>query len=351
MIERNFLALLEVVGGMTSHLDVPVACRPPGARTAAMTTSFVNAAPTFSISNGCTSTSLVNVHTCTSRQLRCPRYATLPDHGNSHHRATTPPRCSQELPPPSPPPPPPSEADAEAGTAVGAGTGTEPEMGADVMAQREASAMTAAGATLILKHAAKAYVKGGRRPSPQVLRESILQLESVQKRHGVRVDLERLLGQWRLVFITPKENPNVFNSLFFPLRAHQTIYRFPDESDAGNKGDEDSDDGRGSDVEIGEFDNGVFLLNTALYFRVIGPMRFAPKQQRLEFSVDKLKVKIGSFEWEKEGLDEDGYTLKGRTLKKLPFFTFFCVRDDIAVARGRTGGLALYARVPDGERL
>lgn len=267
----------------------------------------------------------------TRRDLRCPRHALLPLYNNNRNRATSHPRCTQQTPPPPPPSPTPSEAEA------------------DEKAQREASAMTAAGATLILKHAAKAYVFGGRRPSRQVLRESILQLERVQKLHGTPVDLERLLGQWRLVFITPKEKPTVLNSLFFPIRAHQTIYRFPVENSSDNDDDKGGD--VHSDVEIGEFDNGVFLLRKSLFFRVIGPMRFVPRAQRLEFSVDKLKVKLGPFEWVKDGLDEDGYTLKGRTVKKLPFFTFCCVRDDIAVARGRTGGLALYTRVSDDDML
>lgn len=204
--------------------------------------------------------------------------------------------------------------------------------------------MAAAGATLILKHATRAFMRGGRRPAPVALRESLLQLERMQKTNKASVDLDKLLGQWRLIFVTPKKKPTIFNSLYFPFRAHQTFSRFPPDTSASNASDS-------NDVEIGEFDNGVFLLGSALYFRVIGPMRFASERNRLEFSVDRLKIKIGPFEWVKDGLDMDGYSLKGRRVSKLPFFTFFSVRDDIAVARGRSGGLALYGRVGDDEQL
>lgn len=203
--------------------------------------------------------------------------------------------------------------------------------------------MAAAGATLILKHATKASMRGGRRPAPVAMRESILQLERIQKANKASVDMDKLLGQWRLIFVTPKKKPTFFNSLYFPIRAHQSFNLFPNTST--------SSPADGSDMEIGEFDNAVFLLGSALYFRVIGPMRFVRERNRLEFSVDRLKVKVGPFEWVKDGLDKEGYSLKGRKVSKLPFFTFFSIRDDIAVARGRSGGLALYGRVREDERL
>lgn len=210
-------------------------------------------------------------------------------------------------------------------------------------ARVEADAMTAAGATLILKHATRAFMRGGKRPAPVALRESILQLERTQKSNKAAVDLDKLFGQWRLVFVSPKKKPTRFNSLYFPVRAHQTFNLFPKSTT--------SDTSDSSDAEIGEFDNGVFLLGSALYFRAIGPMRFSRKHNRLEFSVDRVKLKVGPFEWVKDGFDKDGYSLKGRRVNKLPFFTFFSIRDDIAVARGRSGGLAVYGRVRDNERL
>lgn len=203
--------------------------------------------------------------------------------------------------------------------------------------EAESSAMTAAAAALILKHGARAYMYGqGRRPSPTAMRASMEQLEKVQKKNGVKSPVEKLYGQWRLVFTAAKKTSNPLTSnLFFPVRAHQTFTR----------------DSKDPSEHDGEFDNAVFLLGPAAFFRVIGPMRWVTTTNRLEFSVDRLKIKIGPFEWEKEGFDKKGYSLKRRTAKTLPFFTFFCIRDDIMVARARSGGLALYARVPDDKHL
>ena len=58
-----------------------------------------------------------------------------------------------------------------------------------------------------------------------------------------------------------------------------------------------------------------------------------------------MKWNLGPFDGVFNGLDKEGYSLKGCTAKKLPFFTFCCIRDDIAVGRGRSGGMALYGRV------
>lgn len=202
----------------------------------------------------------------------------------------------------------------------------------------ESYAMAAAGSTLILKHAAKAYLEGGRKPSPVVVREAILQLEKVQKRNKIKSDVAKLYGQWRLIFTGDKtiQNP-VTRALFFPIRAHQTF----------NRKDDDDDDAH----KDGEFDNAVIIIPSFLFFRIVGPMRWVSKANRMEFSVDRLVLKIGPFEWIKNGLDKEGYSLEGRTAKTLPFFTFFSIRDDILVARGRSGGIALYYRVPDDEAL
>lgn len=203
----------------------------------------------------------------------------------------------------------------------------------------EASAMTAAASTLILKHAARAYLRGGRRPSPIAVREAILQLEKVQRKNKARSDIAKLYGQWRLIFTASKDTSNpLTRALFFPVRAHQTFHPPPS-----------PDQTQADAVHDGVFDNAVILIPSLLFFRVAGPMRWVGARNRLEFSFDRLVLKAGPFEWVKDGLDKEGYSLENRTAKTLPFFTFFAIRDDIMTARGRSGGLALYARVPDGE--
>lgn len=191
--------------------------------------------------------------------------------------------------------------------------------------------MVAAAATFVLNKAASAYTQGGRRPSGSTVSSALLQLEREQRRNKVRSNIELLYGQWRLVFTADERTKNpLLKANYFPVRAHQTFFRE-------------------GDTTI--FDNGVFLFGSAAFFRFRGPSRWVPKMNRFEFIVDKLEIKIGSFKWQKDGLDKEGPTLEGRTAKTLPFFTFFCIRKDILAARGRSGGIALYARVPDDQQL
>lgn len=195
--------------------------------------------------------------------------------------------------------------------------------------------MNAAAATFILKKAAEAHIKGTRRPNASSVSSALLQLEREQKRNKVQTDIEKLFGQWRLIFtLNPKTKNPLTKALYFPLRAHQSFLR--------------AEDGT---VNEGVFDNGIFWFNGAANFRLSGPMRWTPRRSRMEFTVDRLTVKLGSWNWATDGLDKEGSSLEGRTAKTLPFFTFFAIRSDVACARGRSGGLALYARVPDDERL
>lgn len=194
--------------------------------------------------------------------------------------------------------------------------------------------MAAAAATLILKKAATTYINGGRKPDGKAVSQALRQLEKEQKKNKIKSDLELLYGQWRLVFTADEKTKNPFlKAVYFPLRAHQSFFR-------------DCPTG-----EDGIFDNGVFLSATSAFFRIRGPFRWVPPRNRMEFTVDELQVKLGPWEWTKNGLDKEGPTLEGRTAKTLPFFTFFTIRNDILCARGRSGGLALYARVPDDQYL
>lgn len=201
------------------------------------------------------------------------------------------------------------------------------------MTSTESSVMAAAAATFVLKKAATAYVSGGRRPESSTVSVSLRQLEKEQKRNKIKSDGELLYGQWRLVFTadTKTKNP-LTKALYFPLRAHQSFLR----------------DGDG---DGGIFDNGIFWFGGGACFRVRGPFRWVAPRNRMEFTVDEVTIKIGPWEWTKNGLDKEGGTLEGRTAKTLPFFTFFSIRNDIMSARGRSGGLALYARVPDDDYL
>ena len=70
------------------------------------------------------------------------------------------------------------------------------------------------------------------------------------------------------------------------------------------------------------------------------------KARRLEFTFDKLKLRLGPLPalTLPAGGDAAGFRAGAGGAKDLPFFSFFYVDGAIACARGRSGGLALRAR-------
>ena len=110
-------------------------------------------------------------------------------------------------------------------------------------------------------------------------------------------------------------------------------------------------DGNAREEWDGVFDNGVFVGGASLRFR--GPFRLSPQRNRLEFTFDELRIRLGKWAptWKWSGLSGRPDKPSKSTEKGLPFFTFFYVRDRIACARGRGGGLALYKKVEQGSEV
>ncbi|CAG9467783.1 unnamed protein product [Pedinophyceae sp. YPF-701] len=110
-----------------------------------------------------------------------------------------------------------------------------------------------------------------------------------------------------------------------------------------------------------EIENGVFPANGAIAFTLRGP--FVMSGQRLCFDFTSCCVKLGSLELKfdiakpeeakQRFKDFKEWGGKGKTDKltpnKVPFFVFKHVDDGLAVAQGRSGGVAFWVRVPPEE--
>jgi hypothetical protein len=196
----------------------------------------------------------------------------------------------------------------------------------------EVSALAAAAATLILKRASTGA--RDRRPPASTVANALLQLEREQRRNRAVTDISELVGQWKIAVIANPTSANILSRpMYFPVRSRQTFI-------AGEGG-----------PETGVFDNGLFVLGSEMRFR--GPYRWVGgKANRLEFTFTSLSFKIGPFgPFVFDGIDKEGSELGTRTAKHLPFFTFFLGRNGIAAARGRSGGISLYTRIPPGEEI
>jgi hypothetical protein len=197
----------------------------------------------------------------------------------------------------------------------------------------ESAALVAAASTMILKRAT--MPSSVRRPNARTVANALVQLERVQKRNKAKTDIAQLVGQWQLT-VTSSESTykaqragikNPFGRpLYFPLQTRQTF--IPDSDPAC--------------LETGIFDNAIFALGCV--FRVRGPYRWIALANRLEFTASSMSLRVGGLPpFEARNLDGP---LGVRTAKTLPFFTFFLARNGVAAARCRSGGVALYTRVP-----
>jgi len=92
----------------------------------------------------------------------------------------------------------------------------------------------------------------------------------------------------------------------------------------------------------GRIRNGVYLGHIAA-LQFDGP--FALSGKRLAFDFSTLSLKLLGFRLS-FALKPEGYALpaSGKEAAKLPFFLFAFADGDLVVARGRSGGVALWAR-------
>ena len=65
-------------------------------------------------------------------------------------------------------------------------------------------------------------------------------------------------------------------------------------------------------------------------------------QKKLEFTFDKIRVKLGPLQL--GPFDVDVSKKSSDKAPKLPFFIFFYADDEIACAQGKGGGLALWTK-------
>eukprot|EP00882_Tetradesmus_deserticola_P011767 GHRQ01012452.1.p2 GENE.GHRQ01012452.1~~GHRQ01012452.1.p2 ORF type:complete len:182 (+),score=67.40 GHRQ01012452.1:333-878(+) len=164
-------------------------------------------------------------------------------------------------------------------------------------------------------------------PAPVVL-DAMLQLEASKLSTDGWQDLLQAPGiHWKLVFTADekqvqaakKKQPNK-GGIYFPIAACQKF-----------------------DAATADFENGVFLGPLAsLTFN--GP--YAVKGKQLTFDVAKMNIGLGpwrfSIPFKKDA--KPIAEMDPQDAKKLPFFLYAYVDRDIVVARGRSGGLAVWQR-------
>ena len=101
------------------------------------------------------------------------------------------------------------------------------------------------------------------------------------------------------------------------------------------------------DAEASENENGIFELfgSDAVKFTVKGPFKWPDAERRAicAFRPTSAFLKLGPLEREWP-LEAEEPPFDDARPTQLPFFKFLLVDDEVAVAQGRTGGVAVWAR-------
>jgi len=160
---------------------------------------------------------------------------------------------------------------------------------------------------------------------------------------------EKLTGKWRLIYTTgtKKVRANLNRTgggSYFPIPAVQSF-----------------------DLESGRIRNGIYLGPLKFFFD--GPFIWREKLSMLEFTFTRVSLALGSLgpwskdiddgKWEAVKLAEQNASSGQGNIEKgdvkaskpgaNPFFKFVYTDDKCIAARGRGGGLALWARIGDPE--
>lgn len=189
-----------------------------------------------------------------------------------------------------------------------------------------------------LSQAVRAFqTKSGQRPDQASMVKALLEAEQATKQQRLTYSLESLMGDWQLCFTAPKKphlkaGVPIGKGFYVPQFAPAQISFFPAESSLSNP----TIVGISNQVSLG-----------SLVFRLTGPARYTGKKNLLAFDFTQMQLSVlGRSLFQRpfrSGKTEDA-SFAETSIAKLPFFAFFLVTDEFIAARGRGGGLALWAR-------
>ncbi|NJL44967.1 MAG: hypothetical protein HC922_02910 [Leptolyngbyaceae cyanobacterium SM2_3_12] len=176
---------------------------------------------------------------------------------------------------------------------------------------------------------------GGFRPSGQQVTTALLETERWTKQQRQLLPVEALLGSWRLCFTAPKKpafkaGQPVGKGFYIPRLVQAWISFSQDNPDDGSLTVQNQ------------------LWVGPVQIRFSGPAKFLAKKNLLAFDFVRLEVFLSH--WRLLNQPVRGGKAKvadfgATSIAKLPFFAFFAATDQYIAARGRGGGLALWAKV------
>lgn len=217
-----------------------------------------------------------------------------------------------------------------------------------------------------LKQAVQALVQPEvQRPDAPAVVEALVKTEQEMKALRTKLPLESLLGSWRLCFTANKKSRLRSGIIegrgqYIPgfIKAHLMFSPLPESSappessvlaePSDSEGIQDPPPGEDSTkvpdlprlAIANQLQLGAFVL------RLTGPAKYLKRKNLLAFDFTQMEIRLfgrrlysGAF----PGRRSEPESFDNQPIAKLPFFTFIVTTDQVLSARGRGGGLALWA--------
>ncbi|WP_035987442.1 hypothetical protein [Leptolyngbya sp. KIOST-1] len=181
---------------------------------------------------------------------------------------------------------------------------------------------------------ALAAVAAGARLEGQQITAALLRAERQAKQQRQSLSLGALLGTWRLRFTAPNKptyraGESTSKGFYMPGLAVATI-AFSQDSDQQLSIQ--------NQLQVGP-----------VRLRFTGPAKFLAKKNLLAFDFVRLQLMVGRLNLLNLPLRSKAAKagdFAATSVAKLPFFSFFAAEEGYLAARGRSGGLALWAKQP-----
>jgi hypothetical protein len=189
----------------------------------------------------------------------------------------------------------------------------------------------------ILSQIAAAYREGRKPPAAEVVVNALLQAEKTAKQQRLNYPPTSLIGKWQLCFATGtkkvrKRGGIILGKGFYVPKLVKIYISFSTTMEEA--------------LVRGEIANQVELGSISL--KLTGPAQYLGKKNLLGFDFTQMQISLFDRVVYNQPIrsgkvqSEDFYN---QSIAKLPFFAFFLVTEDFIAARGRGGGLAIWAKM------
>ena len=192
----------------------------------------------------------------------------------------------------------------------------------------------------VLERAAEFVLAGEKNPPPPAeVVAALLSAERKSRQTRSRYEFAQLIGDWRLCFVTGTKKTR--QKAGIAIGAGRYIPQWVTIQLSYRR----SQSEQNLSFECGEIANSVKI--GPLQLNLTGPVKFLDPKNIVAFDFTQIKAGLGSqslYQGEMRGGQKKEEEFYQKSIAKQPFFAYFLIQENLIAARGRGGGLALWAR-------